>query len=370
MRLISNKKIDEFKNKLRENSIDAALFLCSEPIHDINIEYFTGFQQIRYHSFSCLLLTQDKTILIVSPLDYERAQKEAEVDELIKLDKISLSKILKEKLRAFSTIGIIENLFPYKLFRRLSKFRFKDIANITFEIRAVKEEKEIERIKKACRIANRGVKFIKQNLSAKITEKEMSLILEQEMMRDGADGLAFPTFVASGKRSGFIHPCPTASNQKIQNGLGLIDFGVVFKGYCSDVTVPFIMGDASENQRKIVKAVKDAYREAIDGLKIGMPTWKLHETANKIIAKNGFEFKHSLGHGLGLEVHDSPSISPKPKGRKELKKWRESVLKENMVFTIEPGVYVPNIGGCRIENDILMTKRGPKILTKSRLIDI
>ena len=103
MRLISNKKIDEFKNKLRENSIDAALFLCSEPIHDINIEYFTGFQQIRYHSFSCLLLTQDKTILIVSPLDYERAQKEAEVDELIKLDKISLSKILKEKLRAFST---------------------------------------------------------------------------------------------------------------------------------------------------------------------------------------------------------------------------------------------------------------------------
>ena len=101
-----------------------------------------------------------------------------------------------------------------------------------------------------------------------------------------------------------------------------------------------------------------------------MPAWKVFDLANKVLEKHSFEFKHSLGHGLGLDVHESPSLSPKPQTKRELKEWEEAKLKEGMIFTIEPGVYVPDVGGCRLENDVLMTKRGAEILTRSKLIEL
>jgi len=372
MRLISNKKINEFRNKLQENKIDAALFLCKEPIHDVNIEYFTGFQQVKYYSFSCLLLSQDKMSLIVNPMEYDRAVREAKADEIIKISEQPLSKTLKEKLKPYSVIGIKEDIFPYSLYKKIKKpkLKFHDIGDYILEIRSVKEPEEIERIKEACNIADYGIEFIENNLSPNFKAKEFALELEQELRKRGAEGHGFPTILTSGKLSCDIHPTPGASDQKIQNGLGLIDFGAVYKGYCSDVTVPFIIGEISKEQEKIVKTVEQAYQKSVEAIKIGLPTWELHETANKIITENGFEFKHNLGHGLGLETHDMPYIRPKPKDKNELKKWKEVRLKENMVFTIEPGIYEPNIGGCRLENDVLITSKGPKILTNSKLIKI
>ncbi len=371
MRLISSKKIKQFRNKLKEKNIDVALFLNSEPIHDVNIEYFTGFQQTRFYSFSCLLMTQENTILIVSPLSYDRAIEEAEADEIINLKDYgrSLTKALKEKLKGFKMVGILENILPYKVYRKFKDIKFQDMNKIILDIRSVKEKKEIERIKKSCRIANKGIKIIKKNLSRKITEKELALILEQELMRKGADELAFPTILTSGKKSAFIHPYPSVSDKKIQKGLGLVDFGVRYKGYCSDITVPFVIGKISEREEKIIQTVEEAHEKAIETLKIGMSTWKVHETIEEMIEENGFEFKHSLGHGLGLELHDLPSLSPKPESEEDLKDWEEVKLKENMVFTIEPGIYVPGIGGCRLENDVLMTKTS-KILTKSKSIKL
>ena len=370
MRLISKKKIEQFRESLREKKIDLALFLTSEPIHDINIEYFTGFQQTRYYSFSCLLMNQKNTTLIVSPISYDRALKEAEADEIINLEKYdrSLIKVLREKLKKVKTVGILEEIFPSRFYRRFKKIKFQDISDIILEIRSIKEPKEIERIKKACRIANHGIKVIEENLSKKITDKELGLILEQELMRKGADELSFPTIITSGKRSAFIHPYPSFLNKKLQPGLGLVDFGVRYKGYCSDVTVPFTLDKISEKQKKIVQTVQEAYEKAIDNLKINVPTWKVHELVENLIKKNDFELKHGLGHGLGLEIHDLPSITSKPKYKEQLKEWKEVKLKKSMVFTIEPGIYAQNIGGCRLENDILMDKK-PKSLTSSRLIN-
>ncbi len=365
MRIISKRKIEEFRRKLRERNIDAALFLTSEPIHDINIEYFSGFRQTRFFSFSCLLITEEKISLVVSPLSYDRA-KNIEVDEVINLRDYdnSLTKILSEKLHPFKTIGIIERIFPFKLYRKFSNLEFKDISDIIQEVRSIKEEKEIELIKKSCKIADQGIKIIEENLSRNITEKELALILEQELIRKGADEIAFPTIVTSGKKSAFIHPFPSFSDEKIKSGLGLIDFGVRYKGYCSDITVPFSIGRISEKQEKMVYTVEEAYEKALRSLEIDVPTWKVYKSANRVIEKNGFEFKHSLGHGLGLELHDLPSFSPKPRYKEDLKDWKEVRLKKNMVFTIEPGVYVPGIGGCRLENDVLMKKK-PKVLTHS-----
>ena len=372
MRVISNKKIREFRKKIQDKKLDVALFLSSEPIHDVNIKYFTGFQQIRYHSFSCLLMTKNKTTLITSALEYDRAVREAEADEIINLKHYdnSLTKVLKEKLKDLSSVGIIERIFPHKISRKFPKIKFQDISDIIAEVRSIKEAKEIELIKKSCRIANHGIKLIEENLSTRITEKELALILEQELIREGADELAFPTIITSGKRSAYIHPYPSFSNQKIKKGLGLVDFGVRYKGYCSDVTVPFAIGKLSRKQTMIVQTVKESYQKTIDSLKIGYPTWVIHDIGEKTIEKNGFEFKHSLGHGLGLDLHDLPNISSKPKDEEEPKDWKEIKLRENMVFTIEPGVYVPGIGGCRLENDVMMTRKGVKVLTSSGLLEL
>lgn len=369
MRLISKKKIKHFRKRFEEKKIDTALFLCSEPIHDVNIEYFTGFQQTRYHSFSCLLIDQ-KTTLILSPLEYDRGIKEAEADKIINLKDYdhSLTKVLIEKLASTNTVGIIERMFPHRLSRKFPIIKFEDIADIISGIRSVKEPKEISRIKKACNIANKGVKFIEKNISTKIREKELVLALEQELIRKGADEIAFPTILTSGKRSAYIHPYPPFTDEKIQKGLGLIDFGVRYKGYCSDVTVPFAIGKLSDKQKRMVEAVEETYQRSIGSLEIGIPTWVIHDVGEKTIEKNGFEFKHSLGHGLGLELHDLPNLSSKPKDEEKLKEWREIKLKENMIFTVEPGVYLPNVGGCRLENDVLMAKKKANVLTNSHTI--
>ena len=315
-------------------------------------------------------MSQNNSVLVVSPLTYDQALMEAEADEIINLKDYSnsLTKILKEKLKGFRTIGILERIFPHKLSRRF-KIKFKDISDIILELRSVKEPKEIKLIEKACHITNRGIKFIEKDLSRKMTEKELALALQQKLIKKGADELAFPTIVTSGNRSSFIHPHPSFTNKKIQKGLGLIDFGVRYKGYCSDVTIPFTVSKLSVKQKKIVKTVKKAYRKAINTVKIGAPTWKVHNSAEKIIKKNGFEFKHSIGHGLGLDLHDLPHLSPKPKAKEDLKDWKQFKLKENMTFTIEPGIYELGIGGLRIENDVLLKKR-PEILTNSELIQI
>jgi len=362
-------RIKKFQKLLEKQDLDASIFLCSAPIHDFNIKYFTGFEQTKFHSFSCLIITREKSILATHKLEYDRAIKEAKANEIINLKEYdnSLTKLFKEKLKGISKVGIIERLFPYRIFKKLPEIRFEDISNIVYQMREIKEKKEIEMIEKSCKIANNGIKVIKENLSTKITEKELSLILQQELIRKGADELSFPTILASGKRSAYIHPYPGASDKKIQKGLGLVDFGVRYNGYCSDITVPFTIGKLSEKQKKIVKTVEQAYNTAIENTKIDVPTWRVHTITENVINKNGFEFKHSLGHGLGLEVHDSPSISPRPDNN-DLKGWKETLFKENMIFTIEPGIYEINIGGFRLENDFLMTKKGIKVLTESKPI--
>ena len=363
-------KLQQFQQELKNQNLDVSIFLCSSPIHDSNIQYFTGFRQTRFYAFSCLIISQNKSSLITSQLEYDRALRLAKTDEIInqKDQDNNLIKILKEKLKDVKRIGVIEKIFPYKIGKKLQGKKLQDISQITENFRMIKTKEEIKLIKKSCKIANHGIKIIQENLSTRTTEKQLSLMLQQELIRQGADELAFPTIFTSGKRSAYIHPEPSFSDKKIQKGLGLVDFGARYQGYCSDITVPFSIGKLSEKQKNIVKAVQKAYEKSIEVLEIETPSWKVYEVANKILEKNDFEFKHSLGHGLGLDVHDSPNFSPKPKIQEGLKNWKEIKLQEGMVFTVEPGVYVPEVGGCRLENDVLMTKQGPKVLTESKFI--
>lgn len=348
-------RISKLRKKMKQRKIDAAIFLSSEPIDDSNIYYFTGFQQERGWAFACYIVTQKKTYLILSSLDYERARGN-EADEILEKDR-ALSEILKDKIGKGCNVGVIESLFPHKLSKL---FKVSDISEEIQAIRSIKEPEEIRLIRKACSISNKGLDFLKNNINEGISEKDLALKLENFLIRRGADGLSFPTCLVSSSRSWQIHPFPSFSEGKIKRGLGYVDFGARYKGYCSDVTLPFGSGNLTSREKMIVKTVEEAYQGALKKLKEEVKASKLYEIAERIISGNGFEFKHSLGHGLGLETHDPPAISPGSITR----------IKRNMIFTIEPGVYVKGVGGCRLENDFLMKKNGFETLTKSSFFKI
>lgn len=351
------KRVDGLRKKMKKNGIEAALFLSLEPIDDPNIYYFTGFRQMRYHSFACFVVTRKKTMLILSSLDYERAKGD-EADEVLE-KKGPLSKMLKSMIKN-RTVGVMERMFPHSL---SGHFKVKDITGIISEMRSIKDRQEIEKIRKSCNIANRGLNFLRKNLRAGVTEKELALELEREMSRRGSDGPSFPTAVVSSSRSYQIHPFPSFSSQKIKRGLGYVDFGATFEGYCSDVTLPFSVGKLTRKEKRIACTVEEAYKKATEKLRNGVPASEVHNAAERVIKQNGFRFKHNLGHGLGLDVHDFPSLSPQSgKG--------QSRIRSGMVFTIEPGVYVRGTGGCRLENDFLMKPGKFEVLTKSRFLKI
>lgn len=237
----------------------------------------------------------------------------------------------------------------------------------------IKTAREIALIRKSAEISNSCIPIIKKSLKGGVTERELARRIWRKIHGQGA-GLAFRTLVASGKRSAMIHAKPAATDEKI-SGIGYVDFGASYRGYKTDVTVPFIKGKVGRRERRIVRTVAGAYALALKVWKIGMPCWKLHERVDDYIISRGFGMGHSVGHGLGLRIHERPIISKprkKLRGRK-LERWnkiKKVTFQPGMVFTIEPGAYVRNVGGSRLENSFLVVGERLKSLTKSKLIEV
>jgi Xaa-Pro aminopeptidase len=239
--------------------------------------------------------------------------------------------------------------------------------------RMIKTKREIKLLEKSAKISNSCLPIIKQALKEdRITEKEIARKIRKKLKEQNAR-LAFRIIVASGKRSAKIHPKPKTTNRIIK-GMGFVDFGACYKRYRTDVTVPFIKGKIGKKERKIIKTVLQAYKIAINSVEIGKPCWKLHEKIDNFLKRHDFNMSHSLGHGIGLKIHELPTIGiPKKLTRKRKLRWKKLKkikFQENMVFTIEPAIYVRGVGGCRIENDFLLKKKKLKILTNSNLIKL
>lgn len=371
------KNLASLRNFMEGKRLDAILFVNSDVSPDIHVRYFSSFVQ-EHGGYSCnLLITKDKRILFVTSLDFRRAKGQADAEVLdIKNFDNSYGKAVASKLKRCKKIGIVKKNLPLKVFENLKKrikCNFVDIESFLSSLRAIKLKDEIEFLKKSAKIANSGIPVIEETLNEiikgrRITERQLAERIEDKMKDKGAEDLAFKTICVSKKRTSFPHPYPSASNQPIKQGLGYVDFGAVYQGYHSDITVPFSIGRINEKQKRIATTTEQAYNLAIDSIEVGLPTWKLAGKIDNFIKSKGFESIHGLGHGLGLTIHDTPSISRKPTDKLQLKSWKEEEFKENMVFTIEPGIYT-TVGGCRLENDIILTKKGPVILTNSRLIE-
>jgi len=227
----------------------------------------------------------------------------------------------------------------------------------------VKDDREIERIERATQIADRAFEKILGILRPGLRELDVARELEYMMLRLGSEGTPFETICASGKRSALPHG--KASKKRLEVGdFVTLDYGALVGGYCSDITRTVVMGRATPRQRRLYRIVQMAQSRAVATIRPGGSTQAVDRAARRIISKAGFgsKFGHGTGHGIGLEVHQGPSVSPRTDGK----------LAAGMVVTVEPGIYVPGFGGVRIEDDVLVTRTGFRVLTNAprHLIEI
>jgi len=305
--------------------------------------------------------------LITSELESESAKKAA-VNIKIYKNNDDLKIILKNIISSNKSIGINFKKFLYKDFLQIKKqfisSKFFDISESIDMIRLIKDEIEIKLIKKACRISDKAMEKIPQILHENMYEYELAAEINYLMQKNGADKPAFDTISSFGKNT--AEPHYTHGDTKLKrNDLVLCDFGACFKKYNSDITRTFIFGKANENQKNMYKIVLEANTIGRNMIKSGLKAGEIHKAVNSFINKSEFKgrFIHSTGHSLGLSVHD---------GSERIGFNSELILKKNMIFTIEPGVYIPGLGGVRIEDDVLIKSNGAEILTKSNrnLIEI
>ena len=212
-------------------------------------------------------------------------------------------------------------------------------------IRSIKDSDEIERIQQAVLLGDKVFEHIIKFIKPGIKETEVAAELEYTMKKLGAKGPSFESIIAAGHRSAMCHG--TATDNIIKNGdTVVLDFGVIYRNYCSDMTRTIFIGDPKKELARIYDIVKKAQQAALDGIKSGMSGYDADKIARDIIAENGYEeaFGHSLGHGVGLEIHEEPRLSEKS----------EDILKDGMVFSVEPGIYVEGLGGVRIEDMVVL----------------
>ena len=208
----------------------------------------------------------------------------------------------------------------------------------------IKTDEEYDSIVKSSKLADDCYSYIKELIKEGMTEIEIAKAMDDYMLSHGATALSFETIVGSGPNSGLIHSTPT--DRKIEFGdIIQLDFGCVVNGYCSDCSRVLFVGEVKEEYKKIYDIVYEAQIEGIKNTKVGMPVCEVDAISRNIIKDKGYDFKHAVGHGVGKEVHDEPTISPKND---------KDVIEDNMVFTIEPGIYFEGEFGIRIEDTCIM----------------
>lgn len=211
----------------------------------------------------------------------------------------------------------------------------------------IKTKEEIEKLKKAAILADRCFEHICKCIRIGMTEIEVAKEIDDFFMKNGANGLSFETIVGAGKNSSLIHSTPSENKIK-EKDIVLLDFGCVLDGYCSDTSRTIFVGEVSEKELEIYNLVKMAHDNAVEKAKIGMLAKDVDKLGRENINMAGYDYAHALGHGVGIEVHEQPTISYKS----------DIKLEENMVFTIEPGIYIEEEFGVRIEDTGVLTRDG------------
>lgn len=343
------KRISKIKEALLINKTEA--FLVTKPENKF---YISGFSSSNYY----ILLTEAKDYLLTDFRYIEAAKKLVDTFEIVKIDNENTAlKFIHEK--NFETLGIEYKSVTFDFYNELKKTAkiSKTIPcdNIIEEIRTIKEVWELDKITQAAEIANKGFVYILDFIKPGISEKQIAMELEFFLKKNGADGLSFDSIIASGKNGALPHAIP--SDKKVETGdFVTMDFGVLLDHYCSDMTRTIAVGRVSEKQKEVYNVVLKAQETSLSQIKVGVSTKSLDSIARNIINEAGYGeyFGHGLGHGVGLEIHEAPTLNQSS----------SETLKANMLVTIEPGIYIPEAFGVRIEDLAIVGESDIIILTK------
>jgi len=342
-----------------DDGLDLIVFLNSvEPHIDMSFFYATGLTDGLFEGCAAWLTPDGGCQITTSALEEEAAKKSGLPLRVFQTRDES-TEHMRDLLRGHRRIGVNASELTHAAFERLRKLapksaRFADVSDSVVKARLVKDAKELEFIQRACDIASQSFQDLLPFIHPGVTEAEVAAELVYRMQRNGATGPSFRTIVGSGPNSAVPHY--TAGPRKIQGGdMIVIDFGALYRMYCSDVTRTVVVGKASDEQRAMHSTVARAQAAALAKMRPGVRGKAVDAAARRLIDGTKYKgrFIHGLGHSIGLAVHDGGALNPST----------DVVLRPNMVFTNEPGVYVPGFGGVRIEDDVLIGRRGPTYMS-------
>lgn len=340
------KRLKRLRSFFPSWKVDA--LIISSPV---DIYYLTGCTI----SMGTYLVTRNKALLFVDRRYFEQLKSQTGVHLNTTLA-VEFQKLHIKKL------GFDAQYVSYLEFQKLKKMHIAlvPLDRPVLHVRAIKDAYEIHKIAKACKLCVQGVHWIIKHLRVGIQEKELASGVEIFFKQHGADKLSFSPIIAFGPNSAYPHY--RAGSTRLKNNQHVqIDIGVCVDGYHSDISRVHFFGTVSKKIQEIEAIVSYAQKKAIEQCKAGFTTVQLDQIARDVIQKAGYGdfYVHGLGHGVGLDIHELPSIKKLPTAKE-----KTTLLQENMVITIEPGIYLPGIGGVRLEDTVVVQKNRCKILTK------
>ncbi len=326
-----------------------------------NIKYLTGFCGVSLREREAfVLVTHKKIYLLTYPVSLQENMPRKTSYQLLlitssqKLDYHLLKIIRQENINSLGFEKDNLTVGEYDLWSEKVKVNWVPTCGVIENLRIIKTEEEIKKIEKAAVLTDKAYNFIRSEIKYGATEKYLAFELEYFIRKKGAE-IAFPPIIAFDSHSALPHHQP--SNAKLKhNSLILIDLGAKVEGYCADMTRVLFFGAPVSRQAKIYETVLSAQKMALSQIIIGHSTGISDQTARKVIKQAGYpEYPHGLGHGVGLDIHEAP----------RLRSDSQEILQENMVVTVEPGIYLEGVCGVRIEDLLVLKKSGLEILSKS-----
>lgn len=343
-------RVRTLKTSLKKEKLDGYVIA-----DEINILYFTCFSG----ATRLLVPREGENILYVYGVNYEDAKATARNCrvELVKRGEEADKKVADVvKNLEFSRVGFdaLSASTYMKLAKSLKGVKLKDKSNMVWKLRMIKDETELNYMRRAAALTSEGMKAAIQTVKAGLREFEVAAEIEYAMRRRGSGGVAFDTAVASGVRSAYPHGGCT--DRKIRKGdFVVLDIGARYQNYRSDLTRTLTVGEPSSKQQRVYRVVKEAQEKAFQNVRAGVKACNVDTVARELIENEGYGeyFVHSLGHGVGLEIHESPTLGPESKDK----------LRAGNVVTVEPGIYIVDFGGVRIEDTVLVRKGRAEKLT-------
>jgi Xaa-Pro aminopeptidase len=354
-------RLRSLRSKFEDLEVDTVWIIQPE-----NRRYVSGFRapdgQLTESSGS-LFISLDQALLLTDSRYTTQAEQEASGFEVIthKQGAVNALPEIFDRLHS-RRLGFEAGYLIWEIYQKVQEkasqhsppVELIPLSSLVEDIREIKEPQEVEILSRSAQLMSDVLAKVIEELSPGLVEKDVAWRIETLIREHGGDGCAFPPIVASGPNSALPHAVPTS--RRLEKGEPLIlDVGAVVDGYCSDMTRTVFLGEPKEDLRKIYRIVREAQLNAIESVRPDMETTEADSLARDIIKKIGFGdfFGHSLGHGIGLATHESPAVAPlKPK-----------LLREGMVFTIEPGIYLPGNGGVRLEQMVTLEQGRARVLT-------